>query len=97
MYTVQNTTKYDIKVASPITIMGNSASGTLAELRSNLYHVRFPGFIPAGKSVQVELDVPNVPDGSYIPASRGGFILYDLANRLQINLPEPDGPTQADH
>jgi hypothetical protein len=93
LYVVQNTTNRDITVSSPVTIMLNPESGDLTELPANLYHVQFPNFIPAGRSVQIELDAPVW----WYTAGRGkGFILYDHVNHYQINLPEPDGPTEAD-
>jgi hypothetical protein len=91
-YAIKNTTNHDISVSTPVTIMLNPESGDLAELPAGQYGAKFPSFIPAGKSVQVELDAP-----SWFKAGRGkGFILYDNVNRIQINLPEPSGPTESD-
>jgi hypothetical protein len=92
IYAIRNTTNQDIRVSNPVTIMLNPEGGDLTELTGGLYSVRFPSFIPVGKTVQVELDAP-----PWFTAGKGkGFILYDPLNHLQINLPEPSGPTESD-
>jgi hypothetical protein len=60
--------------------MLNPASGDLAELPGGLYHVDFPSFIPAGKSVQVNLRAPT----SYAAGSgKGGASGFTAENLMR--------------